>query len=244
LGSIMLLLAAIAVWLLPRATFSKAMDQFSADKFQEFLKKLKEGYEFIKNSPAVLFPLLLLVFSQIIITMIFVLAPALVVKVLGMNLVNISEYFILPGGLGAILGMALTVRFLKRIRKRYLIHVGLFLASFALFSLVLVVPHLSHLLKLISQIGFGFLGGLSFSLFVIPGQTLLQEKTPIELRGRIFGVLSFLITLAAVFPVLFSATIGEFLGERWMFLILAFIVFLLGLFSLKGENLVKSFYRS
>jgi len=158
--------------------------------------------------------------------------------------VNISEYFILPGGLGAILGMALTVRFLKRIRKRYLIHVGLFLASFALFSLVLVVPHLSHLLKLISQIGFGFLGGLSFSLFVIPGQTLLQEKTPIELRGRIFGVLSFLITLAAVFPVLFSATIGEFLGERWMFLILAFIVFLLGLFSLKGENLVKSFYRS
>jgi len=110
--------------------------------------------------------------------------------------------------------------------------------------LALIVPQFSHNLKIISQISLGFLAGFSFSIFTIPTQTLLQEKTPIEMRGRVFGVLGFLITLSSVFPVLFVATVGEILGEIWMVLILAIVIFALGIFSLKGENVIKRFYRS
>jgi hypothetical protein len=176
--------------------------------------------------------------------MLFVLGPALVVKILEVPFVRVGEVFILPGAFGAMVGMGLTVKLLKKIRKRYLIHTGLFLSSFTLLSLVLILPYFSDLFKIIGQMGLGFTAGLAFSLFTIPTQTLLQEKTPLELRGRVFGVLGFLITLASVFPVLFAATIGEFLGERWMILILAMVVFTLGVFSLKGENVLKRFYRS
>lgn len=244
MGSLFLVFGALIVWQLPQITFIKPTGKIDSSKFQEFLGKLVEGYNFLKTSPTVLFPLLLLVFSQIIIVMLFVLGPALVVKILNIPFVRIGEMFILPGALGAIVGMGLTVKLLKKIRKRYLIHIGLFLSSFALFGLVLIVPYLPHLFKIFGQMGLGFLAGLAFSLFTIPTQTLLQEKTPIELRGRVFGVLGFLITLVSVFPVLFAATIGEVLGERWMILILAMAVFTLGLFSLKGEDVLKRFYRS
>ncbi len=244
LGSILLICGATAVWLLPESNFSKPLGKIDAKKVQEFLSKLAEGYRFIKTSPTVLFPLFLLVFAQIIITMLFVLGPALVVKILGTPFINISQNFILPGGLGAIIGMGLTVKLLKKIRKRYLITSGLFLSSFVFFALALIVPQFSHSLKITGQIVLGFLAGFSFSIFTIPTQTLLQEKTPIEMRGRVFGVLGFLITLSSVFPVLFAATIGEVLGEIWMVLIIAIIIFALGVFSLKGENVIQRFYRS
>lgn len=244
LGSVLLICGATAVWLLPKANFQKPLGKFDAKSFQEFLKKLTEGYRFIKASSVVLFPLLLLVFSQIIITMLFVLGPALVVKILGTPFINISQNFILPGGLGAIVGLVLAVKLLKKIRKRYLITSGLFLLSFVFFSLALIVPQFSASLKVIGQITLGFLAGFSFSIFTIPTQTMLQEKTPIEMRGRVFGVLGFLITLSSIFPVLFAATIGEILGEIWMVLILAMIIFALGIFSLKGENVIQRFYRS
>ena len=244
MGSAFLILASITVWLLPEITFVKPKGKIDASRFQEFSLKLQEGYQFLKNSPTVLFPLLLLAFSQIIIVMVFVLAPALVVKILKMPLISVSENFILPGAFGAIIGMTLVVKLLKKMRKRYLIHTGLFLSSFVLFSLVLIVPYLNSFFKILGQMSLGFLAGLAFTFFTIPAQTLLQEKTPLELRGRVFGILGFLITLAAVFPVLFTATVGEFLGEIWMILILAMAVFALGLFSLKGENVLKRFYRS
>ncbi len=166
------------------------------------------------------------------------------VKILKTDLLNIGERLILPIGFGGVLGMAITVKLLHHIRKIRLISAGFFLISISLFLLVLAVPHFSSGLKIFGEVLLGFLSGFAFSLFTLPTQTLLQEKTPDNLRGRVFGVLGFMITLAAVIPVLFSATVGEFLGEIWMILILASVIFVVGLVTLKGENVLLRFYRS
>jgi len=244
LGSFMLILAAVAVWRLPVHTFSMKIQKISLSTFSKFTKKISEGYHFIRTNNTVLFPLFLLVFSQIILSVISVLAPALVVKILKTDLLNVGERLILPIGFGGIVGMFLAVRLLKKIRKIRLINVGYFLLSFSLFSLVLFVPYLSSGFKVWGEILIGFLSGLAFSLFTLPTQTLLQEKTPHRFQGRVFGVLGFMITLASVFPVLFSATIGEFLGELWMILILASAIFILGLVSLRGNDVIFRFNRS
>jgi len=243
IGSLMLILAALAVRLLPSQTFSKINHKISSQYLPDFFKKLNEGYQFIRYNPTVLFPLLILVFSQIILSILLVLAPALIVKILNTDLINISSRLVLPIGIGGILGMITTVKLLKNIRKRYLINTGFFLLSFSLFFLVLAVPHFPQYFKILSEIVLGLICGFAFSLFTVPTQTLLQEKTPDNLRGRVFGVLGFLITLSSVLPVLFAATIGEFLGEIWMILILATAIFTLGLFSWKGENVINRLYR-
>jgi len=243
IGSLMLILAALAVRLLPSQTFSKINHKISSQYLPDFFKKLNEGYQFIRYNPTVLFPLLILVFSQIILSILLVLAPALIVKILNTDLINISSRLVLPIGIGGILGMITTVKLLKNIRKRYLINTGFFLLSFSLFFLVLAVPHFPQYFKILSEIVLGLICGFAFSLFTVPTQTLLQEKTPDNLRGRVFGVLGFLITLSSVLPVLFAATIGEFLGEIWVILILATAIFTLGLFSWKGENVINRLYR-
>ena len=244
LGSLMLILAAVAVWLLPPQTFSKTAQKSHFNSLSKFLNRIKEGYQFIRTNPNVLFPLLLLVFSQIVLSIIAVLAPALVVKILKTDLLNVGERFILPIGIGGMVGMVMTVKFLRNVRKIRLINIGYFLLSISLIALVLVVPHFSPVFKIFGELLFGFLSGLAFSLFTLPTQTLLQEKTPDNLRGRVFGVLGFMITLASVVPVLFSATIGEFLGEPWMILILATAILGAGLITLKGENVISHYYRS
>ncbi len=244
LGSLMLILAAFAVWLLPQQNFSRRVSKKHLSSLPKFFNKIKEGYSFIKSNPGVLLPLILLVFSQIILSIIAVLAPALVVKILKTDLLNVGERFILPIGFGGVIGMIITVRLLQKVRKIRLINIGYFLLSASLFALVLLVPHFWGILKIFAELLFSFFSGFAFSLFTLPIQTLLQEKTPDNLRGRVFGVLGFMITSACVIPVIFSATIGEFLGELWMILILATAILAAGLFTFKGKDVVWRYYRS
>jgi len=243
-GSLMLILAVIAVWLLPSKIFSNINHKKSLTNFSNFFKKIKEGYHFIRTNSTVFLPLLLLAFSQIVLSVIAVLSPALVVKILKTALLNIGQQLILPIGVGGIFGMIITVKLLRRVRKMKLISLGFFLLSLSLFSLVLIVPHFQFGFKILGEVLLGFLSGFAFSFFTVPTQTLLQEKTPNYLRGRVFGVLGFMITLASVIPVLLVATVGEFLGEIWMVLILASVIFMAGLVSLRGENVIFRFGRS
>jgi MFS family permease len=65
--------------------------------------------------------------------------------------------------------------------------------------------------------------GLSFVGVTIPSQTFLQESTPKELRGRVFGNYWFLVTVASVLPVIFSGSIIEVLGIRILLLIFSLL---------------------
>jgi len=66
---------------------------------------------------------------------------------------------------------------------------------------------------------------MAFIGITVPSQTFLQESTPKELYGRVFGNFAFMVTLATIFPVIFSGTITELFGIRMLF-------FLLGALSL------------
>jgi MFS family permease len=62
---------------------------------------------------------------------------------------------------------------------------------------------------------------------LVPSMTYLQEETPEKLLGRVFGNFWFLTTVVTVLPVLFSATITDLLGIRWLLIILSFITILI-----------------
>jgi hypothetical protein len=65
------------------------------------------------------------------------------------------------------------------------------------------------------------LGGL---FIYISNQTLVQERTPENLRGRVFGTLGFLIHLATLPCLLFTSTIVDFLGIRVFTFLAAMLV--------------------
>lgn len=211
IASFLLLVAALIVSFLPKFNVGH---NGRAGGPQEFWDRVKEGYIFIRKNPVIFFPLLLLALAQTIITPLVLLTPSYATQILKIDLLDAGLAFVLPFGLGAILGAWRVVWLIKKIRKKKIITTALFLASFWLLILALVVPILP-IWRLPLAILSVFFIGASYVSFLIPSQTLIQEKTPEKFRGRVFGVLGFLLNLASILPILLTATIADILGVTW-----------------------------
>lgn len=234
LGSAMLFFAGVTV-----SQLSKKVDvaqRANHKSLRAFIDRLFEGYEFIKEKPLVLMPIILLALSQILVTIVGILTPAIASNVLNIRLVDSSFFLILPVGAGAIFGALTSVALVRRIRKKRIVSFGIFLAAVAFLWFSLVVPNVGHKIGMASLNAFVI--GYAFTLTVIPVQTLIQEQTPKAFRGRVFGVLTFAITSASLLPVLFAATIAEFFGVLALFSFLGFMLLVLGVGFINSEGLL------
>lgn len=232
LATLMLWLASLSTSLLPSGT---GRSQVGAKNLAQFWARLKEGYQFIRSEPLVFLPFLLLVFAQTLTSTSAVLFPSYATKILAIDIRDLSVVLIIPAGTGAFLGAATVVKRAKKVRKKTLIESGVFLASFCLFLLAFLVPKILNFhLRLATTSLVMFLAGVAFVFFAVPTQTLIQEHTPKKLRGRVFGVLGFMITLGMTVPVLVAATIADFLGVTWIIFLAAAFIGLIGIYSRWG----------
>jgi MFS family permease len=223
---VFLLLAALAVYKLPK---NLKMEKKKVTDFTDFWDQVKAGYLLIKERRSLLFPILLLSFTQIVVAILGVIVPLYATEVLSLALVNSALILVTPAGAGAILGLILLVRFfMPQKRKKRLISAGLFLGSLALFMLALVVPLIS-LGKIFLAVSASFMLGLCFVFVLLPSQTFIQENAPANFLGRIYGVLGFTITVFSVLPLLLAGTIAELLGVRTLCFIISLIALFLGI---------------
>jgi MFS family permease len=108
-----------------------------------------------------------------------------------------------------------------RIRKKQVVDAALLTAGITILLLTFVIPLFSYWVRVILSFFAVLIIGFSFVGIVVPSQTFLQESTPENLRGRVFGNFWFLVTIASVVPVIFSGSIVEILGIRVLLLILS-----------------------
>jgi len=230
LSSLFLGLAAFSVALLPSEVKGKRGE---VRGIQDFWDRVKEGYLFIREKSTILFPLMLIVISEIIVGILAVLSPSFATEVLSIELLDAGLILVFPAGLGALIGAQGVVWALRRIRKKKVISFGLFLFTFGLLCFSLIIPSLPFW-RTQAAVVVVFLLGISFVSLIIPAQTLIQENTPEEFRGRVFGVLGFMITLTAILPVLLTATVADLLGVTWIMFIISLVIGALAFYSL-GE---------
>lgn len=219
LAAAYLLLATLAVYLLPPDQLPKR--KFLAD-LDVFWKELRRGFEFVKDQPPVWLPLLLIIGSQVFVTIVGVILPAFIRKSLDMEFSRATLLLIIPGGLGALTTTYFLPRVLPLMRKMTVIQVGLLLGGLALglFALLPLLP----VPKVILAVPIAICLGVSIAAVTIPAQTLLQEKTPEWFRGRVYGSLGFLMTIATAIPVLLSAALTDLLGSGTLLGILAVLI--------------------
>jgi hypothetical protein len=65
-----------------------------------------------------------------------------------------------------------------------------------------------------------------------------------ELRGRVFGVLGFAVTLASVLPMLFAATIADFLGVNVILAAIGLIILAIAFYSRREFYEIYTYHRS
>ena len=185
---------------------------------------LREGWAFVLRQRNVAVAMAHLTIVATLIMIMAMLAPGFAARVLGMAPEDAVIVFA-PAGLGMLLTTGALGRWGYRLRKDLVGHLALLITglafatlgissrSFQAHRLSLNAPTAAaHLDLLGAVIGSSFALGLSMSAANILAQTIVQEETPPELRGRTFAVQFMLNNLVGIPPMLGIAGLADWLG--------------------------------
>jgi MFS family permease len=78
-------------------------------------------------------------------------------------------------------------------------------------------------------------------LISIAAQTLLQENTTDETRGKVFGALNMMVNIAATLPILFAGILADLIGVTRVITVLGILmlIFAIGQFYWVSKNPIK-----
>ncbi len=174
--------------------------------------ELKEGWRFVRTRATIYVPMIHLTLVATLAMIMAMLAPGFATRVLHVSTED-AIYIFTPVGLGMLLGTFLIGRYGAPYRREVLSNIGALAQAFTLAALGLVGwiggGHL-QLIPIVMVIS-TFLG-FEFALLGIPAQTVLQERTPEELRGRVFAMQFLLTNLLAIPPMLFVGTLADWIS--------------------------------
>ena len=155
---------------------------------------------------------------------------------------------VLPLGFGIVTGILLLNSFGHLFPRRRIIEGGLVTLGVLLGFLAVAAP-LARLLQraetatgLVSLADFtsllaivvaiALLAGIAYGFVAIPSQTQLQEDIPEDVRGRVFGILNMLVSVASFLPILIVGPLADFVGVTVMLLIVSIAITGVGLLSI------------
>jgi MFS family permease len=84
-----------------------------------------------------------------------------------------------------------------------------------------------------------FFAGISYGFVAIPSQTQLQEELPEDVRGRVFGVLNMLVSVASFLPILIVGPIADLIGTTLVLLLVAISIGASGIASIVLRGALK-----
>lgn len=227
---------------------SALMKKDYATIFQIGKWEIRETFKLIKGKLSVLSSIVILAGVQMVIGIIAVLAPGFLEKTLHIKATDASLVIVVPLGLGIVLGGLILGKLGAHLIRRKLVAKAIMFAGF-LFFLEGISPvflpairyfHRPKPLSFITQpplaavlaVG-SFLLGIALVSIMVPSQTVLQEGTPDEDRGKVFSVLGVAMSGMALVPVLVSGILADLFGTTPIFIGLGSIIILVGLFGLK-----------
>jgi MFS family permease len=196
---------------------------------RELFAQLNEGITFIRRHRVIAWSLTYLGIASSLIGVLGAIGPGFAVDILGLSPEDF--FFIMgPAGLGAVLGILFLNSYGKGVPKRLFIDIGLVAMGITLVALALVkpitsafapavqpiedaIPSIAPMISLIALVVvIAVLAGVEYALVAIPAQTALQEELPSEVRGRIFGILNTLLSLASFLPVIAAPAVADLLN--------------------------------
>ncbi|MEK7617050.1 MAG: MFS transporter [Patescibacteria group bacterium] len=196
--------------------------------FFEILKTLR----LIKGKLTVLSAILILAGVQMVVGILAVLMSAFLERVLHTKATDASFILIMPLGLGIVIGGLIIGKIGYRFVRRVLVSKAILLSGL-LFILMGIIP-----LSRVLFIG-AFLLGLCLVAILVPTQTVLQENTPDQDRGKVFAVLGVAMSLVSLIPVLLAGALADIFGVIPIFIGFGIVTSAIGIFGLNPSLFFK-----
>ncbi|EKD85176.1 MAG: major facilitator superfamily MFS_1 [uncultured bacterium] len=216
--------------------------------------EIKETIGLIRGKLLVLSSIVILAGVQMGIGIMAVLAPGFLEKSLQIKATDASYVLVIPLGLGIVIGGVVLGKFGSSLIKRRLVSRAILFAGLLLL-LVGVAPLISpavhyfgnprpvpflYQLPLSKVLIVGsFLMGVALVSILIPSQTVLQENTPEEDRGKVFSVLGVAMSGLSLIPIFLTGILADIFGTTPIFIALGLVIIVVGMFGLKPSLFFK-----
>ena len=208
--------------------------------------QLREGFSFIRGHRSITWSLIYLAITASLVGVLGVLGPAFAEETLGLKAEDFAVV-VLPLGFGIVTGILLLNSYGHYFQRRRVIESSLIALGLLLAALSAAGP-ISRLLQRADPPGgvdlsavtsllavvvvIAFFAGIAYGLVAIPSQTQLQEDLPEDVRGRVFGVLGMLVSVASFLPIIIVGPISDFVGTTAVIFSLAIAVAVIGVISI------------
>lgn len=256
------LVAAGFCWTLPSAPPALAPDEIrsrstTADAERAMgstLGQLREGIAFIRANRMIGWSLVYLGIAASLVGVLGVLGPDFASDSLGLEPKDFAVV-VLPLGFGIVMGILLLNSFGHLAPRRRIIEGGLVSLGILLVLMAGAGPLSRFLQKaeaatgLVSLADFtsllaivvfiALLAGIAYAFVAIPSQTQLQEDIPEDVRGRVFGVLNMLVSVASFAPIIVVAPVSDLVGTTNVIFAVAAAITLSGLLSIFTRGPLK-----
>jgi len=229
--SLTYLITAALIW--PIAVHERKSNRRSKqDIFPYLWQQLKMGGQFILARKTVLIAICQHALINMLTTIIAVLAPGFATRVLGMDPTD-AIYIFFSAGLGMFLVTLWTGQRGYRFRREALIAAGLLITGLALLGLAFVarngevmasIPPQPSQQMSIQVMLMAVALGAGMTLSVVSAQTIVQEQSPEEIRGRVLAAQFMSVSLVTLPPTLFIGGLADYIGIPSVILGLAVLV--------------------
>ena len=215
------------------------------------LGQLREGVSYIRANGTIGWTLIYLGIAAGLVGVIGVLGPKFAQQTLGLNPRDLIVV-VLPLGLGIVFGVLLLNNYGRLVARRRAIEGGLIMLGILLAGLTVAGPvsrflqglgndvkliDLSAITSLIAiVVALAFVAGIAYGIVAISAQTQLQEDVSAEVRGRVFGVLNMLVSVASILPIIIVGLISDAVGTTATILAIAVAVAASGVISVVSRG--------
>jgi MFS family permease len=217
--SVTYLLTAALIW--PISVHEPPPDvRLIEDMWSHLWDELRAGWRFVIARQSVFVAICQHSMISMLTMVIAVLAPGFVGRVLGMQTTD-AMYIFFSAGLGMFLTTVFTSRVGYRYRREILAAAGLLIAGVALLGFTLVAWNnevageavVRPSPGLILQVMLMALAlGAGGTLTAVGAQTIVQERSPIEIRGRVITAEFLFANIAGLLPMLVISSLADVIG--------------------------------
>jgi len=182
--------------------------------------ELRAGWQFIVAQKPVFVAICQHALMTMLTMIIAVLAPGFVTRVLGMQTTD-AMYIFFSAGVGMFGVTLFTSHVGYRYRREMLVAVGLLIIGLALFGFTLVAWNNEVTGETVARgspglilqvILMAFALGAGGTLTAVGAQTIVQERAPLEIRGRVITAEFLFANIAGLLPMLVISSLADVIG--------------------------------
>jgi hypothetical protein len=214
---------------------------------ETMLGQFVEGIAYIRSHHNVAWSLSYLGITGALVGILGTLGPGFAEQTMGLGSKDFA-LIVLPLGLGIVMGILVLNSYGKYLPRRHTIDTGMIVMGSLLVVLAWASPiagflqdralssglaEASRAVSLLSMVmAIAFLVGAAYVVVAISAQTQLQEELPEDVRGRVFGVLGMLVSIASLAPIIIVAPLADVVGREPVIFMAGVVIFLWGIASI------------